>query len=161
MTLLLFSNLKSLAVDELELKAPSWAELKTKTILKGNISESNPMTGIGVIGLRFIHKTGYPTFIEEVYPNSPAEHAGIQRGNLIVTINGIKTNTLNPDAVYELLSGAPGSRVQVQISQEDNTLFTVTLIREDLANFSDHIQKRYLTGPIAVPFDFKDIFPFH
>lgn len=132
-----------------------------KTILKGNVIETiqQPETGIGVIGLRFIHQTGFPTYIEEVYPDSPAAKEGITKKDLIVAVDGVSTTNLNPDSVYQLLSGKPGTSVKVTIQRGSSTL-TFNLVREDLAKFSGHIQQRYLTGPIAVPFDFKELFPF-
>src|SRR3989338_7701426 len=79
------------AFDELELKKPIWLGESPKTILRGNVSENIskaiPQTGIGVIGLRFIHQSGYPTYIEEVYPNSPAQKGGLKDKDLIFAID--------------------------------------------------------------------------
>jgi len=132
-----------------------------KTLLKGVISEdySKPSTGIGVIGLRFIHQTGYPTYIKEVYPNSPATRTGLKENDLIFSADGIKTDNLTPEGIYQLLSGTPGTPITLVISRGTN-MFSVELIREDLANFSDTVQNRYLSGPISVPFDIRKLFAF-
>ena len=154
----------SFAFEEQELKKPIITPPKEKTILKGNISETvtqvKPLTGIGVIGLRFIHQNGYPTFVEEVYSNSPANRAGLKPRDLIFAIDGIRTDQLTPGFVYDLLSGEPGSKVKVFITR-DRSMFSVELVREDLANFSDDVQNRYLSGPITVPFDVKKFIEYH
>ena len=159
----LFTTNISFALEEAALKKPAWLNESPKTILRGNVSESIneaiPQTGIGVIGLRFIHQSGYPTYIEEVYSNSPALKGGIREKDLIFAIDGVRTDKLSPDSVYQLLSGSPGTKVRVFITRGES-MFNVELVREDLANFSNNIQNRYLSGPIAVPFDMKDILPY-
>lgn len=149
------------AMQEQELEKPEWLDKTPKTILKGNVStDANPYTGIGIVGLRFVHQTGYPTFIEEVYLNSPASKAGIKARDLIFAIDGVRTDRLSPDGVYQLLSGDPGTNVKVFITR-GKSMFSAELVREDLANFSSEVQNRYLSGPIAVPFDIKDLLQYH
>lgn len=153
-----------ISIEEMEIKTPPSAKSNEKVILKGNIREDisqiKPQTGIGVIGLRFIHQSGFPSYVEQVYPNSPANRAGIKQKDLIYSIDGVRTKNLNSDNVFELLSGTPGTRVRLNVSR-GQTMFNVELIREDLANFSSDIQNRYLSGPISVPFNPKDLFPYH
>ena len=157
-------NLQAIAIDELELKLPPWMDNQESIKLKGNIKEdvskAKPLTGIGVIGLRFIHQAGYSSYVEQVYPNSPASRAGIQPKDLIFAIDGVRTDYLNSDSVYQLLSGEPGTKVKIFITR-GQSMFNVELVREDLANFSPDVQNRYLSGPIAVPVNPKDYFPYH
>lgn len=164
LTLLLISLTKNLAIETQELKLFPENKQSSKVLLKGNVREEishiRPQTGIGVIGLRFIHQTGYPSYIEQVYPNSPAKKAGIKPRDLIAAINGTKTNYLNSDQVFEMLSGKPGTKVRISITR-GTTMFDVELIREDLANFPPEVQNRYLSGPISVPFNPKEFFPYH
>lgn len=152
------------ALEELDLKLPPWAKKEEQVILKGNVNETvekvKPLTGIGVIGLRFIHQSGYSSFIEQVYQNSPASKAGIQPRDLIFAIDGVRTDYLSSDHVYQLLTGDPGTKVKVFITR-NQTMFNVELIREDLANFSPDIQNRYLSGPIVVPVNPKDFLKYH
>ena len=160
---ILSSNLQLLAIEELELKSPPWNMNEPKVKLKGTVSEDiskiKPRTGIGVVGLRFIHQAGFPSYIEEVYNNSPASKAGLKTRDLIFSIDGIRTDSLNSDSVYQLLSGDPGTKVRIFITR-GNSMFNLELIREDLANFSPEIQNRYLSGPIAVPLNPRDLFPY-
>ncbi len=158
----LFFSFPSIAVEELELKPPPQKAPENVT-LKGNVSEdiskARPLTGIGIVGLRFIHQFGFPSYVEQVYPNSPASRAGIQVKDLIYSIDGVKTERLNSDAVFEILSGTPGSTVKISILRGPS-MFNVELVREDLANLSSEIQNRYLSGPIIVPFKSADFNPY-
>ena len=152
---ILENNSFAFAIDEAELKVPSWVDDESKKVtLKGNVNESvnyvKPQTGIGVIGLRFVHQPGYPSYIEQVYHNSPASKVGLQPRDLIFAINGIRTDKLSSDSVYELLTGEPGTKVKIFVTRGD-TMFNIELVREDLANFSPDVQNRYLSGPIVLP----------
>lgn len=152
------------AIDEVELKTPPWAKESGNIQLKGNVREDiarvKPQTGIGIIGLKFIHQTGYPSYVEEVYPNSPASRAGLRKKDLIFAIDGVRTNYLNSDSVYGLLSGEPGTKVRIFITR-GSAMFNVELTREDLAGFPPDIQNRYLSGPITVPINIKDFLQYH
>jgi predicted metalloprotease with PDZ domain len=154
----------AISIEEMEIKNSPPGNSNEKVTLKGNIREDistvKPQTGIGVIGLRFIHQAGFPSYVEQVYPNSPASMAGIRPKDLIYSIDGVRTNNLNSDSVFELLSGTPGTTVRLNITR-GQSMFNVLLTREDLANFSSDIQNRYLSGPISVPFNPKDLFPYH
>ena len=163
-TLILTCNLQSVnAAEEQELKPVPWAETKASVKLKGNIkedvSEQKESSGIGVIGIRFIHQAGYPSYIDQVYPNSPASREGLMPKDLIFAIDGIRTDKLNSDAVYQLLAGKPGTKVRVFISR-GQSMFNLEITREDLTDLSADIQNRYLSGPIAVPFSFEDLLPY-
>ena len=157
-------NTQAKAIDEMELKTPPWLNESKKVLLKGNVSEEinkvKPLTGIGVIGLRFIHQPGYPSYIEQVYPGSPASQAGIMPKDLIFAIDGVRTDYLDSDSVFEMLSGEPGTKVKIFITR-GQSMFNVELLREDLANFPSEVQNRYLSGPIAVPVNPRDFIPYH
>ena len=166
-SILMNCSAKAFAIDEQNLKSFPFNKqedkLESKTILKGNIKEefrqARPLTGIGVIGLRFVHQTGYPSFVDEVYSNSPASKAGIRPQDLIFAIDGIRTDKLTSDGVYQLLAGTPGSKVRVFLTR-GQTMFNVEMFREDLANFAPEVQNRYLAGPIVVPVR-EDFFLYH
>lgn len=132
----------------------------SKTVLKGGINESvqtQNLTGIGVVGLKYVHRKGYPSYIEEIYPSSPAENAGIRRSDFIYSIDGVKTINLGSEQVHNLLSGPPGTTVKLGIKRGPS-IYTVNVSRVDLATLSSYVQNEYLSGPIAVPFDLKEIF---
>ena len=137
----------------------SLAKEENQTLLKGSVNtdvvEQYPASGVGVVGLRYIHKTGFPTFVEEVYENSPASIAGIKKHDLIYTVDGIRTDKLSSDIVFGLLSGKPNTKVNVLIVR-GRTKLELELTREDITQFPENIQARYLAGPIQVPFDGSD-----
>ncbi len=152
------------AFEEQELKSAPWADVAKEVTLKGTVKEevgeAKQLTGIGVIGIRFIHQSGFPSYIEQIYPNSPASRAGLRPKDLIFAIDGVRTDHLNSDSVYQLLAGDPGTRVKVFVTR-GQSMFNVELQREDLANLSTDVQNRYLSGPIAVPLNLKDFVPYH
>lgn len=156
-------NFSAGAIQEQKLKSP-WTDSPKDIILKGTVKEdvsgAKQLTGIGVIGIRFIHQSGFPSYIEQIYSNSPASRSGLRSKDLIFAIDGIRTDRLNSDSVYQLLAGDPGTKVKIFITR-GQSMFNIELVREDLANLSPEIQNRYLSGPIAVPFNTKDYLPYH
>ena len=162
--IIVLSSCSCLPVHSFEnqkLKIPAWKE--KNVILRGNITEdineANQLTGIGVVGIRFIHQSGYPSYVQEVYPNSPAKKAGLNEKDLIFAINGVRTDKLNSEGVYQLLSGKPGSKVKIFITR-GKSMFNLEITRTDLANLSPSTQNRYLSGPVTVPFSVKDLIPY-
>ncbi len=157
-------ELKAFALEEQELKSGSLANSAKEFTLKGTVQEdvsgAKQLTGIGVIGIRFIHQTGFPSYIEQIYPNSPASKAGLRPNDLVFAIDGIRTDKLSSDSVYQLLAGDPGTKVKVFITR-GQSMFNVELVRDDLANLSTDVQNRYLSGPIAVPISPRDLIPYH
>ncbi len=157
-------NLSAIAIEEQELKSAPWADISKDITLKGTIKEDvgeiKQLTGIGVIGIRFIHQSGFPSYIEQIYPNSPALRAGLRAKDLIFAIDGVRTDHLSSDSVYQLLAGDPGTKVKIFITR-GQSMFNIELQREDLANLSPEIQNRYLSGPIAVPVNPRDLVPYH
>ncbi len=157
-------NFSASAIQEQELKSASWTDSLKDVTLKGtvkeDVSEAKQLTGIGVIGIRFIHQSGFPSYIEQIYSNSPASRSGLRPKDLIFAIDGVRTDHLNSDSVYQLLAGDPGTKVKIFITR-GQSMFNVELVREDLANLSPEVQNRYLSGPIAVPFNPKDYLPYH
>ena len=51
--------------------------------------------------------------VERVFPNTPAEDAGVQEGDRVVAVDTTKTTSLAITKVSDLLRGEPGSQVSV------------------------------------------------
>jgi carboxyl-terminal processing protease len=51
--------------------------------------------------------------VERVFPNTPAEDAGVQEGDRVVAVDTTKTTSLAITKVSDLLRGEPGSQVNV------------------------------------------------
>ncbi len=157
-------NFSARAIEEQELKSIPWynnpKDITLKGTIKEDVSDAKQLTGIGVIGIRFIHQSGFPSYIEQIYPNSPASRSGLSPKDLIFAIDGVRTDHLSSDSVYQLLAGDPGTKVKIFITR-GQSMFNLELVREDLANLSPDIQNRYLSGPIAVPLNSKGFIPYH
>ena len=64
--------------------------------------------GIGLQKRYYLH-------VDDVLPGSPAAEAGIERGAAITAIDGMSTRDLRVPAGLVLLSGRPGSRVELSL----------------------------------------------
>jgi len=60
--------------------------------------------------------------VTDVRELSSAERAGVQAGDLILSINGISSNTLDLNQVLGLISTKPGKRINLQINRKGEIL---------------------------------------
>jgi carboxyl-terminal processing protease len=51
--------------------------------------------------------------VDRVFPNTPAEEAGVHEGDQVVSVDGTATSSVTFDKVSELLRGVPGTQVSV------------------------------------------------
>jgi carboxyl-terminal processing protease len=70
----------------------------------------------GGIGMEIAEVQGYVT-VQKVFPNTPAEHGGIQEGDRIIIIDTATVRGWNVTQVSEALRGPPGTRVNVRFSR--------------------------------------------
>jgi carboxyl-terminal processing protease len=95
---------------------------------QGFLNESNPhLSGIGVdvIG------QSRGLLVEDVFPGSPAAHAGLVRGDLIVAVGGTSLATRPATFGSRLIKGKAGTPVTLTV-QSGSRKHTVTLVRQDL-----------------------------
>jgi carboxyl-terminal processing protease len=97
-----------------ELKDP-YSELYTPKDLEA----FNQNTGgfYGGIGMLIEDQQG-TIIISKVYPNTPAEEAGIREGDRIVGVDTASTQGWRVDQVSAGLKGAPGSRVKARFARQ-------------------------------------------
>src|ERR1051325_5764600 len=70
------------------------------------------------------------TVVMEPFVNSPAWHAGMRRGDIIVAVDGKDTSSMESPAVAELLRGPKGTQVKVSAKREGATEpYTATITR--------------------------------
>ena len=60
--------------------------------------------------------------VSSVLPNSPAAEAGLQAGDVIISVNGTLLSTVAPEKQLSLLRGTPNSSVSLQISRAGETI---------------------------------------
>jgi carboxyl-terminal processing protease len=70
--------------------------------------------------------------IERVFDASPAEHAGLRRGDTIVDVNGRSLRGLSETAARAMIVGPPGTDVKLTVKQGPKT-HTVTITRETIS----------------------------
>lgn len=93
-----------------ELKDP-YSELYTPKQLEAfNLSTGGFYGGVGML----IEDHEGSIMISKVYPNTPAEEAGIREGDRIVQVDTASTRGWRLDQVSGALRGAPGSRVKAR-----------------------------------------------
>ncbi len=71
--------------------------------------------GIGSL-IRF-HDKKNTTVIAEPYDNMPAAKAGLQIGDLIQSINGIKVTGMSSDSVSNMLRGEAGTKLTIEVER--------------------------------------------
>ena len=72
-----------------------------------------------------------PAYVEVASPveDTPGFRAGIQAGDLIISVNGTDTSTITMEEVLGMLRGKVGESVDVVIRRGKNMEFPVTLVR--------------------------------
>ena len=88
----------------------------------------------GGIGMRIEEQPGKGVTIVQVFPNTPAEKAGIREGDLIVGIDTLTVRGWNSRRVADSLTGTPGTKVNVTFARPGvpepiKATFTRALIR--------------------------------
>lgn len=88
----------------------------------------------GGIGMRIEEQPGKGVTIVTVFPNTPAERAGIREGDIIIAIDTLAVRGWNSRRVADSLTGTPGTKVNVTFSRPGVTdpikaTFTRALIR--------------------------------
>jgi carboxyl-terminal processing protease len=84
------------------------------------------LTGIGVI---IDGRTGTPVIIS-VVDGSPADRAGLRAGDVIVGVDGTRTDRASIDELVRLVRGVEGSTVELRIRGRDGARRDLSLVRE-------------------------------
>lgn len=109
----------------------------------------------GVIGIKFESWPAYPASstypfshkwhpkIMKVYPGSPADAAGVLKGDRVILVDNTHTEGLTLPALYALLIGPVGNAVNLTILRKKNQL-TFSCIRVPIEALKDGaVVKRY------------------
>ena len=98
-------------------------------------ARKNVYVGIGVSIVQ--REDGYID-IQQVTPDSPAQEAGIQPGDILVGVEGNDVAALTLDEVGNLISGEKNTKVQLQLRRGEETL--------DLSVYRKEIKTAVATG---------------
>lgn len=79
------------------------------------------------IGVQFISTDGI-NMIERVFPNSPAEKAGMQAGDIMHAVDGTVIDGMNSSDIAALVQGEEGTDVVIDVIRESETI-TLTITR--------------------------------
>ena len=71
----------------------------------------------GGLGMRIEEQLGKGITVQTVFPNTPAEAAGIREGDLIVGVESLSTRGWNSRRVSDSLTGTPGTKVKVAFAR--------------------------------------------
>jgi len=91
-------------------------------------SEADISGKFGGLGIEISEEHGVPKVISPI-DGTPAAHAGLQPGDLIVGIDGASSQGVDLTKVVRLLRGAPGTNVKLTIARGTETPFDVNITR--------------------------------
>ncbi len=144
------SNLELIAAVMQEVQRdyvrPVGPDLLTKDALKGMLTKLDPHSDymdeqeyqqaqanisgkFGGIGIEISVQGGSPKVIVPI-DDTPAARAGLEPGDLIVSIDGRSTQGMDAAKVTDAIRGEPGTTVMLTISRGDGTPFDVAVRRD-------------------------------
>jgi carboxyl-terminal processing protease len=87
------------------------------------LSEFTKNTGgrYGGVGMSIEEQPGRGVIVAKVFPNTPAEQAGIHEGDMIVGIDTANTRGWSSGKVAQTITGVPGTKVQVTFARPSVT----------------------------------------
>jgi len=116
---------------------------------KGFNQRPAAVTGIGV--QIFQPDPNQPIEVIDVYPSTPAERAGVKKGDKIIRVNGEDVTKLTTDEVATRVKGPEGSQVTVTFLRESSEVeFTMTRARFQAPLFTSRMEGDNI-GYIKIP----------
>jgi carboxyl-terminal processing protease len=113
---------------------------------------SGELSGVG-IRLEIDRSTNQLTVVEPLQ-NSPADKAGIQKGDRILRINDKPTNLMSLERASAEIKGENGTKVSLELSRGGNPAFEVTLVRQQIklpsVNYTLHQEGQIKVGYIKL-----------
>lgn len=93
------------------------------------VNKTDDFVGIGIYVVQRTYDNKVK--IASVYPDSPAEKAGLQKDDIIVAVDDIIIENYSLDEISGLLRGEPNTQVKVKVVRENDTI-EETITREAL-----------------------------
>jgi hypothetical protein len=88
---------------------------------------NRPVGGQAVLGVQFDVQARDAVVVRDVTPGSPAEQAGLQRGDVIVALNGAQV-MVYPDAISVVRSMRPGDRLEIILDRNQSEIQTEAIL---------------------------------
>ena len=125
------------------------AKAATFKLQANNNSSSYKQSNKGILGVKYLHRRNSESTVIQVYPNTPAQRAGIVVGDKIVAVDGVSVRPYDADNVFALIEGPPGTSVDLNMLRcsIDCKPYQVRLTRMDMNQIqSDNIFRIYRYG---------------
>lgn len=97
---------------------------------------------IGIVGLKFVLSVGRGCIVSRVFPNTPAHLAHIRPDDRIEAVDGMVTTNKDREQIYQMLTGAPGSTVTLQLTRSNGQREIVKCVRMRLGDVEDPLLRR-------------------
>ena len=94
-------------------------------------SANIPATSFGGIGAA-LNPVPQGAVVVRTYPGTPSERAGLQKGDVILSVDGLNVAGLDLATITNRLRGAEGSTVTLTYSRNGGAAQTLTLKRETI-----------------------------
>ncbi|MBQ7632255.1 MAG: S41 family peptidase [Paludibacteraceae bacterium] len=99
----------------------------------GSLIQQRPIKPKGESRKAKANKDSLATYAVNPYEGKPAQRAGVQAGDRILSIDGKTTKGLTVSEVSNNLRGVPGTTVVLELEREGiDKPFTVSIVREDI-----------------------------
>jgi C-terminal processing protease CtpA/Prc len=94
-----------------------------------------------------------PVLVAGVSRESPAEHAGIRSGDVLLSVDGVRVPTF--EETVKLLQAERKTPVILQLMRGEKP-YTVTVVREELSTLLEKSGNKILESGMIVPMDFTE-----
>jgi C-terminal processing protease CtpA/Prc len=145
----LYSVFKLISVFILSFLTLTTAQAESYRLYADSETATYEKSNRGILGVKYLHQKNKNSVVISVYPNTPAERAGIQVGDQIIAVDGINVMPYDADHVFTLIDGLPGSPVTLSMLRCTTQCrpYQARLVRMDMNELnSDNVFKIYKYG---------------
>jgi C-terminal processing protease CtpA/Prc len=145
----LYSVFKLISVFILSFLTLTAAQAESYRLYADSETATYEKSNRGILGVKYLHQKNKNSVVISVYPNTPAERAGIQVGDQIIAVDGINVMPYDADHVFTLIDGLPGSPVTLSMLRCTTQCrpYQARLVRMDMNELnSDNVFKIYKYG---------------